>query len=225
MKRTQLGILSFLLLAAPAWAGLTATLVDTPFSTSSAGIGQYDLASVTVFIDPSVTNWIAWNDTPTVSRTDASFPGQFFLWGGGGFGTDDFIVLTVTNPGGTSLAVNMDLNDAFGAHLVPSNKMNVIFGTAAAAPNALRIDAFGSTAGTRRVFNEAGGHNSVFTTAGNYTFQFSFRNQFGSAAGHSNVYLLVDSNPNDESGVPEPATWLGGLAGVSLVWARRRALP
>ena len=219
MKQIGVGLLGLALAAPMGWAGLTATFVDGFFAPASSPIGQYDLASVTVFINPAVTNWIAWNDTPTVSRADGSFPGQTFLWGGGGFGSDDFIVVTVTNPVGGSLAVSMDLNNSLGAHVL-TDPMQVILGTAAAAPNALRIDAFGATAGTRRVFNEAGAHNSVFTVAGNYTFQFSFRNQFGTGAGHYNTYVLVDTV--DVSGVPEPETWMAGLAAGVICMLRWR---
>ena len=209
-------------------ADSAAILVDTAFSASGIACcgAQYDVASVSLSLDPASTNWVAWNSTPTVSRTDGSFPGQFFLWGGGGFGTDDFIRITVTNPLGATLSVDLDKNDAFGAHLVPTDPMNVIFGSAAAAPNALRIDAFGSTAGTKRVFNEAGAFNSIFTAAGTYNFTFSFRNAFTTAGGHSDVYLLTDITPTEViAPVPEPGT---GLLVASMLaalgWRVRRRL-
>jgi len=200
-----------------------ATFVDAAFGTSgtSGGGVQYDFASVTVSIDPALTSWVAWNDTPTVSRGDVNFPGQTFLWGGGGFGSDDFIRLTVTNPLGASLTVDMDKNNAFGAHVL-TDPMNVIFGTAADAPDALRIDAFGSTAGQRKVFDEAGAFNSIFTTAGNYQFGFSFRDSFCCGAGHSDVYLLVEAAQAAPQ-IPLPASLaLMGTGLLGLLYRERR---
>ncbi len=156
---------------------------------ASPGGMEYDRASVSVFVDPMTTRWIVWNDTPDVSRKDGALAGQF-LWGGSGFGTDDFIRLMVTSPDGRTASVDMDKNNAYGAHRA-NDPMNVIFGFAADTPDALRIDAFGPTAGKRIVFNEGGALNQLFRIPGIYTFDFSFRNQFTRDAGHSDIYVLI----------------------------------
>ncbi len=189
-------VLCWAALAPAAFAAVNATLVAnrTPAPIQGLGAVEFNSATVAVYVDPSRTRWIAWNDTPTVSRTQGGQPGRTFLWGGGGFGIDDFLRLTVTNPQGASMTVDMDLNDANGAHRL-TDPMNVIFGSAAAAPDSLRIDAFGQSAGTVRIFDEAGAFNAIFTTAGDYTFRFGFRN-LGGAAAHADVFLLVDTIDN-----------------------------
>src|SRR4051812_20837373 len=50
-------------------AATTATFVKSGFTTSSAAGGgaEFDSASATLFVDPAITKWIAWNDAPTVS--------------------------------------------------------------------------------------------------------------------------------------------------------------
>jgi len=100
---------------------------------------------VVVFVDPRQTTWIAWNDTQTVSRADGNFPGRLFLWGGGGFGTDDFIRLTVTNPQGATLTVDMDNNDTLGVHR-PTDPMrwSLFRAGAGRAPGCRAIRARGS---------------------------------------------------------------------------------
>lgn len=168
---------------------VTPYFVDGPFFGGPGFGGNYDNASITIPINPATTSWVAWNDTPTVSRTDALFPGQKFLWGGNG--TDDFINLKITNPAGTQLIVAMDQNNAFG---VASGPQQVIFGAAAAAPDTLRIrPQFASPPLQRDVFNEAGAFNSIFTTSGDYTFNFAFNDSFPGGFGHTNVYVLVNS--------------------------------
>lgn len=158
----------------------------------------YQTASVTVPVDPSQTAWIAWNDTPSVV-------GDYL--GPGGFGTDDFISLTVTNPASTALTLNIDWNDASGNS---SGPQNVIFGEADDAPDVNR-----SSTGP---INEGGAFNSVFTISGNYTFKFDFYNDHSYSYGHGNIYLLVEP-------IPEPSTLclaVFGLIGLaSRAWWRR----
>ena len=64
---------------------------------ASGHIGEYDSAAVSVSLDPAKINWIAWNDAPQVQLTRHSRPGEYFL-GPGGFGTNDYITLTVVAP-------------------------------------------------------------------------------------------------------------------------------
>jgi len=169
---------------------IDAVYVTKAYSTRSAGSGgaEYNSAVATINVDPASTKWVAWNSTPEL--TDRG--GARRLWGGGGFGTDDFIRVTVTAPDGRSSSVDMDLNDAFGAHK-GSDPMNVIFGRRNDAPDALRIDAFGPTAGKNWIYDEDGAFNDLFTTAGTYEIRFSFRNTAGTDAGHSDIWLLKGS--------------------------------
>ena len=152
----------------------------------------YDTATVQVQVDPARAIWIAWNNAPTVSLERPERPGVTLL-GPGGFGTNDRIELTVTSPDGKSLTAALDQNDAWGRS---SGPQNVIFGTAAAAPDAFRISpAFATPPNEPAFFNEGGTHNSVFTVAGTYTFTFVFVNSYSNSGGHNAVYLLIYENP------------------------------
>lgn len=156
------GILLFAGVYVPkAHAVLFSAFVDNAFSTASAGSGaQYDLASVTVFLDPLLTNWVAWNNATSPVIANGSCQGGLCL-GSGGFGTDDFIAMTVTNPLGSSLTVNMDQNTAFGNSFGPQN---VFFGSVAAAPDAIRTSpSFGSPPPTLRLFSMKPGRTMPFS--------------------------------------------------------------
>jgi len=209
--------LSFALLLAlgsSARATMTSTFVDAPFviAGSPGGNFQYDAANVSVFVNPAITSWIAWNNAASLALANPLCAGGFCL-GPGGFGTDDFIALRVVNPGGSALTVNLDQNNAFGNSFGPQN---VIFGTAAAAPDALRRSPFfGSPPNVTTIFNEAGTHNAVFTTPGIYQFQFSFRDAFPGGAGHSDIFLLKDEGQGLFGPVAPPVDIGGGLS-VSL---------
>jgi hypothetical protein len=202
--------------------------VDSAFATSSSFPGaQYDLASVSTFLDPALTSWVAWNDAATVALSNAGC--SAFASGAAGKclgslgGTDDSIQLTVVNPLSASLTVNLDQNTAFGNSF---GQQNVIFGTASAAPDAIRRSpSFGIPPNVTTIFNEAGAFNSIFTVAGTYTFNFSFRNAFSIFAGHPDIYLLAEVAQPSTS-IPEPATLL--LVGVGLLalayWRSRTAI-
>jgi hypothetical protein len=185
----------------PPQPGIAAHLVVPAHSFGFQPVGQYSTASATFFVDPATTDWLAWNRFPDLRAVSNTSPGQLFL------GTytpevDDYFNLTVTNPLGQKLTVAMDQNGTLGQ---PMGQQSVIFGTAAAAPDVLRGDNFG----TPSFFNEAGAFNSIFTTPGNYRFDFSFQN-IGGEANYPDVYLLAHT-------VPEPGTILSGAIGALLV--------
>lgn len=176
----------------------------------------YGTASVDVFIDPSVTNWIAWNQywdgvyggLQSYGGEDVFYPG----W----IGTDDSFNLTVTDPSSASMTVKMDYN---GGSSASSGPQNVIFGTAAGTPDALRYPINWSTmVNYPQLFDEAGAFNSMFTSAGVYTFDFAFINEACCSNGYGDVYLLVDTVKNLDD-VPEPSTLLlvgSGIFGLGL---------
>lgn len=197
-----------LFVASSGFAGLTATFVGGPVSGNTfPNDGEnrlYDTKSVTVPIDPAITAWVAWNDLPTADRTSGSYTGCL---GPGGFATDDFFNLTVTNPLGTQQTVQMDWNNASG---VSAGPQAIIFGLVPDTPPVIR-----SNPG---VFIEDGAFNALFTTAGNYTFKFDFYNDHSYNYGHGDAYLLVQI-------IPEPTmlTTLGlGLLMLSGTRSRIR---
>ena len=203
MKCGRIGLLFCCIFVLRATGGaygavITATAFDSAYDTSVAAAGgaEYDFASVTVFVDPAQTNWIAWNDAPTVSYTHPARPGEFFF-GPGGIGVDDFIRLTVVRQQtGQSLTVDIDQNDGFA---VSSGTQNLIFGDAATAPDAARDP--GGFPGPPQFLDDAASHNAIFAAPGMYEFHFSFRNVYGSSAAHPEMWLLVST-------VPEPTAVL-----------------
>jgi hypothetical protein len=149
---------------------------------------EYDSASVNVFIDPGSTLWIAWNNAPDVFLTRESRPGERFL-GPGGFGTDDFIQLTITNPDGFGVYQDLDFNDAYGRW---QYTQNVIFGLPEDAPDVFRQHpSFAEPPNEEFFIDEQGAFGDVFTVAGDYRFDFSFRNKYGNSASHPVIYLLI----------------------------------
>lgn len=146
---------------------------------------------VSQFIDPVQTRWIAWNHSPTVDSTDPQRPNQSLL--GRSIGVNDFIRLTVINPEGQSLTLDIDQNTAAAESYGPQA---VIYGSSELAPDVLRENPI---LGTLTVFDESGSHNPIFTTAGTYEFQFSLRNTIGSG-GHNGMWLLIDTDSSSNLG-------------------------
>jgi hypothetical protein len=177
-------------------AGVMAYLVTEAFTKDFEGSGElsgveYHAASLSLFIDPTTTDWIAWNNIPGVTLGRDTRPGEAFL-GPGGIGTDDYIALIIVNPDGQTLTVELDQNDARGRWEGPQN---VIFGSADVAPDVFRqYPSFADPPGKEFFIDEAGSHNDIFTKAGEYEFQFSFRNRFTNSASHPDIYLLVSSH-------------------------------
>jgi hypothetical protein len=191
----------------PPQPGLTASLVAPSQSFGLKPTGQYATASKSLYIDPAVTSWVAWNRFPELRGVSDTLPGQLLL------GTytpevDDHFDLTITNPVGQSLSVAMDRNGVLGA---PIGQQSVIYGSASVTPDVVRGDNFGDES----FFDEAGAFNSIFTVAGIYSFQFSFQN-IGGDAGYPDVYLLTQV-------VPEPGTIGLGATGLGalVLFARR----
>lgn len=177
----------------PALPAIKAVFVVAAKNATGLTQGQsYSSASITATIDPAKTRWVAWNNVSSLALTRPERPGAALL-GPGGFGTDDYIDVTVTNPRGEKLTIALDKNDSVGRS---SGPQNVIFGTAADAPDVYRQSpSFASPPGEVSIFNEGGTHNAIFTVAGEYRFDFSFINGFTATGGHQDVYLLVFASP------------------------------
>jgi hypothetical protein len=190
---------------------IIATLVAPATDFGSPGSGEFDVQEIDLFINPAATNWIAWNRFDAVMATTPSRPGEFLL-GNNAIEVDDFFSLTITNPDGLTSTAPYDQNGSFGA---PIGQQAVIFGLAEETPDVLRGDNFL----TPHVFDEGGQQNAIFTRAGVYNFEFSFRD-IGGLASYPDVYLLVS--------VPEPSTVslaaVGAcIAGAMLLSKRRSA--
>ncbi len=195
----------------PPQPGLAAHLVVPAQSYGSQPTGQYATASTSLFIDPSKTDWLAWNRFPDLRAVSDASPGQQFL------GTytpevDDSFNLKVTNPLGQSLTFALDQNGALGA---PIGQQSVIYGASGAAPEVVR----GDNVGTPYFSNEVGQFNSLFTVAGTYTFSLSFQN-IGGDAGYPNVYLLTHTVPEPE-GIALSGVGSGMLL-YAMCYCRRR---
>lgn len=213
LARALLVLFSCLLFSRASLAALTSTLVAPQYlpSFAVASGAEYAFKSVSLYIDPATTNWIAWSDsfgTPP-GTADPYLCATGSCIGRHGFGTDDFIRMTVSGPTGSS-TLDIDNNDGMGNYYGPQM---ILFGTAAGAPDVYRR----GLSGPGILINEGGAFNALFASAGTYTFDFSFRNMHSSSAGHTNIFLLVDVIP-----VPEPESWLLLLGGLGLLGLSRR---
>jgi hypothetical protein len=189
----------------PPQPGTSAHLVAPAQNFGSRPTGQYATVSTTLFINPTMTDWIAWNRFPDLRAVSDSSPGQLFL-GAYQPEVDDHFNLTVTNPVGQKLTLAMDQNGVLGA---PIGLQSMIFGMASRTPNVVRGDNFGSPS----FFDESGGFNSIFSEVGEYKFDFVFQN-IGGDAGYPDIYLLVHT-------VPEPLALELVLAVGVVVFSRR----
>jgi hypothetical protein len=165
--------------------------------------GNFHNASVSVYIDPAQTTWIAWHDKtePTIVNNNPFVGGYNWL------GVDDYLNLTVTTPAGNTYTRRMDYNGSYGD---PSGPQAVIFGAAPDAPNVERWN----FSQQHTTFDLPGLFNDVITDPGTYTFDFAFHDAWYGSYGHTDIYLLVDA-------VPEPASLIL-LAFGSLLTSKRR---
>ncbi len=173
---------------------------------SFGGDTEYSFSSINHFFDPAVTKWAAINaDFPDIMMEDVLRPGERFL-GAHGVGVDDFIRITITNPIGVSLTKDVDKNDI---RAEPIGPQAIIFSNTTDVPIIRR--------GSQFIEHEEGAFNEIFTTAGIYSMQFSFRDSYGGSASHGDIWML--------SSVPEPSTVILLLLGVLMIgiykWRRR----
>ena len=189
-------------------ATVIADLIDTPFSTTSAGSGIYDSASINVFIDPANTIWMALSIITTLSSTLPNLSGIPTIQS---TQMDDEIRLDVSF-GANSTSTILDRNDGFNLYI---GNQAIFYGS---FPSVGRFNGF--TTATFSGVAETGTLDSFFNTHGAGTYQFTANsiNVFASTAGHSNIYLL-----RDVVQVPEPSTLaIFGLGLVGLGFMRRR---
>jgi len=187
------------------------------YGTGQSFAGNYLNVDKTIYVDPAVTNWIAWHNLTTPDVVGGQeYVGDYENW----LGVDDKMYLTIVNPAGTSSSsrILMDDNGSYGD---PSGVQAVIYGTAAEAPNVTRKSFYGSW----QYLDEGGLFDSFFDTsgAGKYTFEFEFYDKYSGSYGIPDFYVLVDATPDP---IPEPSTLVAlismGLVGLAVVWRRRR---
>ena len=135
-------------------------------------------------------------------------------------GVNDFIRMTIRNPVGDALTVDIDENDT---QAQPFGTQAVLYGSSAMSPNVFRQSPI---TGQEFILDEAGSHTAIFTTAGTYDFEFSFRNEFLGTINAQNpdVWILIQESSDV---VPEPATILvwSVLVTVGIFLRRRKRRP
>lgn len=127
---------------------------------------KQDIYNLTVPIDITTTNWVAWNTAPS-------------LTGGllGPASVKPEMYTTVANP---SMQIDArSFNDVTGPRAV-------LFGDAATTPDVSRIEG-----DTVAIYDEGGVFNGVFNQSGNYWFEFYVRDLAGPVF-HGDLWLLVD---------------------------------
>ncbi|MCP4607278.1 MAG: hypothetical protein GY845_01000 [Planctomycetes bacterium] len=190
-------------------ADITATSIHEKYWFGSGYGGNYLNTSLSVYVDPSITNWIAWHDQTTPDLIG----GVEYVGDNSWLGTDDYFYLTITKSGGgSSGAILMDYNSSMGT---ASGPQAVMYGTAADAPNVHRSDLYG----VHKYFDEAGPFTSFFDAqgAGNYTFNFAFWDGYSGSYGIPDMYLLVDA-----AVVPVPGAVLLGMLGLGVAGLKLR---
>lgn len=183
LERADVNVLAY----RPPQPGLQSVLVAAARDFGVVPAGRFHTERMTLDFDPQTTDWLAWNRFPDL-RAMAAGQGQKLFLGSHRPEIDDSVVLTIRNPQGISLTVELDQNGALGA---PSGPQAVIYGEASKAPDALRGDNFENP----NLFNESGTHNSIFTVAGEYEFTFEFSSILTSNGGFPDVWLVMQRQP------------------------------
>ena len=196
---------------------IMANLIDTPFSTSSAAANSvYDSATLTIFLDPANTNWMALSIGTALTTGLPNLSGIPSIQSAQ---SDDAIQITANKGSTTSSQITIEDNDAFNQRV---GNQAVFFESFSS------VGSFnGFTTATYGGQAESGALTTFFNSqgAGTYTLTVSFFNRFSNTAGHSNVYLLRDVNQPPTGEVPEPTSltlWGLGALGCAIGGYRRR---
>lgn len=218
MRKCQIAILAALaftpLLPVQGHAVVISDLIDTgtgPVSPVAVG-ATYDSASITVFIDPAATNWMALSIGTNLTSGLPNLAGIPSIQSPQ---MNDRIQLTVSF-GASTTSTTLDQNDAFNQYI---GNQAVFFGSFSSVG---RFN--GSTTATYLGLPETGALTSFFLShgAGNYVLTVNSINDFSSDAGHGTIYLLRDVTVP----VPLHPSTIAQISGLGLlglfVWRRKR---